>query len=76
MTDQTYQKFLHHWERVVDLPPQTMGSFTPYYKKVARFAKTMPWPLFVLLSIIIVVCIYGLLGSAVSYVASLLQKGF
>lgn len=76
MTDTTYQKFVRRWEEVTDLPPQTLGPLTPYYKALVARLKVMPWPLLVLVSLVTVVGLYLLLGSAITLVVTLLQKGF
>lgn len=72
----TYQKFVKRWEEVTDLPPQTVGPFTPYYKVITRRLKVMPWPLLVISSLFIVVSLYLILGSAITLLVSLLQRGF
>jgi len=72
----TYQKFLKHWEEVIDLPTQSLGPVTPYYKMVTRHLKVMPWPLFVLGSTLIVVGLYYLLGPSIVRLVSILQRGF
>ena len=76
MTDVIYKKFVRRWEEVTDLPPQTVGLLTPYYKIITRRLKVMPWPLLVLSSVCIVIALYVILGSAVTLIVSLLQKGF
>ncbi len=76
MKSTTYQKFVRRWEEVTDLPPQTVGPLTPYYKAITRRLKVMPWPMLVLTSVLLVVGIYLLLGSTVTFVVSLLQRGF
>ncbi len=76
MVDTTYQKFVRRWEQVVDLPPQTLGPFTPYYKRLVRRLKVMPWAILIGISIVIVGALYLLLGSAVTFLVSLLQRGF
>lgn len=76
MTNTTYQKFVRRWEEVTDLPPQTLGPLTPYYKALVARLKVMPWPLLVLVSLVTVVGLYLLLGSAITLVVTLLQKGF
>lgn len=72
----TYQKFVKRWEEVTDLPPQTVGPLTPYYKAITRRLKVMPWPLLVTTAVLFVLGMYLLLGSAVTFIVSLLQKGF
>lgn len=76
MSDLAYQKFLHRWEQVTDLPPQTVGPFTPYYKHAVKRLKVMPWPALVGISLIGVVAAYFLIGSAITMLVSILQRGF
>ncbi|MCX6793850.1 MAG: hypothetical protein NTY06_01975 [Candidatus Gottesmanbacteria bacterium] len=76
MTDTTYRKFVKRWEEVTDLPPQTVGPLTPYYKALVRRLKVMPWPVLVLGSVVIVVGLYLLIGSAITLLVSILQRGF
>ena len=75
-TDITYEKFLRRFEEVLDLPPQRLGVFTPLYKSFVRRVKVMPWPWFLLVSIVIVFGVYMLVGSTITLLVSLLQKGF
>lgn len=76
MADSTYQKFVRRWEEVTDIPPQTLGPLTPYYKRVTRRLKVMPWPVFVASSILVVIALYMLLGSAITFLVTILQRGF
>lgn len=76
MRSTTYQKFVKRWEEVTDLPPQTVGPLTPFYKALARRLKVMPWPALVIGSIIVVIGLYLLIGSAITFLVSILQKGF
>jgi hypothetical protein len=76
MSDLLYDKLLKRWEEVTDLPTQQLGPFTPVYKAVTKRLKVMPWPLLVLISIAVVVAIYVILGSAVTFLVSILQRGF
>jgi hypothetical protein len=76
MKSTTYQKFVKRWEEVTDLPPQTVGPLTPFYKAIARRLKVMPWPALVLCSLVLVIALYLVLGSAVTLLVSLLQRGF
>ena len=75
-TDVTYQRFVERWKQVMELPPQTLGPFTPFYKRLTKRLKIMPWPIFLLLSLILVIGLYLLLGSAITLLVSLLQRGF
>lgn len=76
MTDAMYQRFVKRWEEVTDLKPQTVGPFTPYYHGIVKRLKVMPWPALVLVAVCLVVGIYILIGSAVTILTSVLQKGF
>jgi hypothetical protein len=76
MKDALYGKFVKRWEEVTDLPPQTVGPLTPFYKKAVTRLKVMPWPLLVIGSLLTVVCLYLLIGSTVTLLVSILQKGF
>jgi hypothetical protein len=72
----TYQKFVKRWEEVTELPPQTMGPLTPYYKKAVTRLKVMPWPALVIGSLVVVIGLYLLLGSTITLLVSILQRGF
>jgi hypothetical protein len=76
MSDALYHKFVKRWEEVTDLPPQSLGPLTPYYKDVVRRLKIMPWPVLLVAAIIMVTCIYLIVGSTISLIVSILQKGF
>lgn len=76
MKDATYQKFVARWEEVMDLPPQTLGPLTPFYKALIRRLKVMPWPYFVLTAAGFVLALYFLIGSAITLLVTLLQRGF
>lgn len=72
----SYHKFLKHWQEVVDLPIQNVGPLTPYYKMLSRRLKVMPWPVFVIISALIVIGLYYLLGPSIVRLVSILQRGF
>jgi hypothetical protein len=76
MADTTYKKFVKRWQEVTDLPPQNVGPFTPAYQKVVKRLKVMPWPALAILSLGVVFLIYIVLGSAITLIASILQRGF
>jgi len=76
MTDAIYQKFIHRWEEVTDLPPQTLGVLTPYYKKVTRRLKVMPWFVFVGISLVSIIGLYLLFGTTITLLVTILQRGF
>ncbi len=75
-SDMTYEKFLRRFEEVLDLPPQRLGIFTPLYKTLVKKIKVMPWPWFLLVSAVVVFGVYMLVGSTITLLVSLLQKGF
>ena len=76
MTDTLYTKFVKRWEEVTDLPPQTVGPLTPYYKRLVARLKVMPWPMLVVGSVVVVIGLYLLFGSALTILVSVLQRGF
>lgn len=76
MKTDTYRRFVKRWEEVTDLPPQTVGPLTPLYKAIVRRLKVMPWPALVLCSLVVVIGLYLLIGSAITLLVSLLQRGF
>lgn len=76
MSDAFYRKFQKKWNEVTDLPPQTVGPFTPYYKMVTKRLKVMPWPILGISALLLVIGLFVLFGSAITRIVSLLQKGF
>lgn len=76
MKDLTYQKFMKRWEEVTDLPPQSLGPLTPLYKFITKRFKVMPWPWFVVVSLVFAMGLYVLFGSSITRLTSILQKGF
>lgn len=76
MDDLLYKKFVKRWESVINLPPQTLGPLTPLYKMVVQRLKVMPWPLLLAVSLGIALGLYLLLGSAVTFLVTILQRGF
>lgn len=76
MTDALYQKFVKRWEEVSELPPQTLGPLTPYYKMVVKRLKVMPWPYFVAVSVVVVLGLYLIIGTTLTFLVSILQRGF
>ncbi len=76
MTDALYEKFVQRWEEVTDLPPQTVGRFTPWYKAFVKHVKIMPWPVLVVFSVVIVGGLYILSGSTITLLVNILQRGF
>jgi len=76
MKDALYERFQKRWMETTDLPPQTVGPFTPYYKMVTKRLKVMPLPILILLSLGVIIALFFLLGSGVTFLTSLLQRGF
>ncbi|MBI5620191.1 hypothetical protein HY949_00240 [Candidatus Gottesmanbacteria bacterium] len=76
MNDLTYKKFVTRWEEVMDLPVQTLGPLTPAYKMIIRRLKVMPWPYFALMAAMVVFALYFLIGSTITLLVTLLQRGF
>lgn len=76
MKNDTYRRFVRRWEEVTDLPPQTVGPLTPFYKALVRRIKVMPWPVLVICSLLSVIGLYVFIGSAITLLVSILQKGF
>lgn len=74
--DVLYQKFVHRWQEVTDLPTQRIGPLTPAYKEIAKRLKVMPWPMLVLTATLLVAGLYFLLGYGITFLVTLLQKGF
>lgn len=76
MTDLVYKNFVKRWEEVTEIPPQTLGPLTPYYKRLSKHLKVMPWPLLVFVSFLVALGLYFVLGSTITFLVTLLQKGF
>ncbi len=70
------QAFLNRWKETTDIPVQTVGPFTPYYKEVTKRLKVMPIPALIAISVIIVGVLVYLFGSSITKLVSLLQRGF
>jgi hypothetical protein len=76
MADPLYTKFVQRWQEVTDLPPQRIGRFTPAYKLIVSKLKVMPWPVLLSGSVLTVIGLYFVLGTAITFLVSLLQRGF
>ena len=76
MSDKTYKAFVNRWKETTELPTQTVGPFTPLYKRVIKFVKSMPMSAIVGISILFVLTLFFLLGSTIPSVVSVLQRGF
>jgi len=76
MTDKLYERFQKKWNDVTELPPQTVGPFTPYYKMITKRLKVMPIPMLIIISSILIILLFFLLGSGITFLTTLLQRGF
>jgi len=76
MTDALYERFQKKWDETMELPPQTVGPFTPYYKMVTKRLKVMPIPILLLMSAVLIVILFYILGSGITFLTSVLQRGF
>lgn len=76
MKDAFYERFQKKWNETTDLPPQTVGPFTPYYKMVTKRLKVMPIPILLLISIVLIIVLFFILGSGITFLTSILQRGF
>ncbi len=76
MSDVIYRKFVKRWEEVTDLPPQTLGPLTRPYKRLTKRLKVMPWPWLVVASVFLVAGLYFFVGPAITFLVTLLQRGF
>jgi len=76
MKDALYERFQKKWDETTDLPPQTVGLLTPYYKMVTKRLKVMPIPVLVLISVILIITLFFIFGQGVTFITSILQRGF
>lgn len=76
MKNVAYKNFVKRWEEVVDLPVQTIGPFTPAYKALVKRLKVMPVYALGFFALLCVAGLYVLFGSAIVFIAGILQKGF
>lgn len=76
MKDTAYSQFVDRWKEVTDLPPQRVGPMTPVYKKITMHLKVMPWPVLVAGGVVFAVGLYVIFGSAITFLVSILQRGF
>lgn len=74
--DKLYQNFYKKWEEVTALPPQTVGPFTPLYKRTIPLFKIAPWRVLIPIAVFLTVAGALLHDATAVQVASLLQRGF
>lgn len=75
-SDPLYQKFMQKWDEVTELPPQTIGPFTPMFKRTAPYFKVAPWRVLIPLSFLFAVGIALVFEMTTVQLVSLLQRGF
>lgn len=75
-TDRLYQQFIKQWDEVTDLPPQSLGPLTPFYKRAVRLVKVDPWKIVVPIVFILVAFLFLTLDVTAPQIASILQYGF
>lgn len=75
-SDPLHDNFMRRWEEVTELPPQTVGSFTPMYKRTVRHFKVDPWRILMPVSFLIATAIALILEVTAVQIANILQRGF
>jgi len=75
MTDQSFEIIQTKWKEIIDLPPQRLGWLTPAYHNMVKPLKVMPWPVFIVVSLVVVGSICIVLGTAIVKLVSILQRG-
>lgn len=74
--DKLYGLLLQRMHEVAVVPPQTVGPFTPMYKRVVPKLKWQPWRSVAVFSFFLAALLYLFFGVRVVHLASLLQYGF
>lgn len=74
--DLLYHKFYTRWEEVTLLPSQTVGPFTPLYKRAVPFLKNAPWRILIPFALVLVTAVILLLEVTAVQITSLLQQAF
>lgn len=73
--DPLYARFVQKWDEVTEVPPQTVGLLTPFYKRTVPYFKYAPWRIMVPFAFVTAVSIALLLEFTATQIASWLQKG-
>lgn len=76
MTDETYRHVLERWNKTRELPEQRLGPFTDAYHRVAFRLKIMPWVIFGIGALVVIVIIKLGLHFSLTSITSILQRGF
>jgi hypothetical protein len=74
--DKLYHLLVSKMQEASVVPPQEVGIFTPFYKKIVPQLKIYPWKLAIIFSIISAFMLYFLFGKSLIKAVSLLQIGF
>jgi hypothetical protein len=74
--DKTYDLLLQKMHEVADLPQQTMGPLTPFYRTVIPYVKESPWRFFAAGSLLFSIALYVVFGALIVRLVSILQHGF
>lgn len=76
MKNELFERFQTKWNETTELPPQTVGVFTPYYKMMTKRLKVMPIPLLIVCSLVIIITLFFIFGTGITFLTSVLQRGF
>lgn len=74
--DKFYPILVSKMNQLAAVPPQTVGPFTPLYKKLTSQFKVFPFKSLLLVSFLSVIFAYLIFGHRLVKLASLLQFGF
>lgn len=74
--DKIYKLLKEKMYTVSSLPPQEIGSLTPYWKKFASFVKHKPIKTVMFGASVSSLILWFLLGTALIQLVSILQYGF
>lgn len=74
--DKFYLKLKEKMDLVFSVPPQNLGVFTPYWKKVIPIVKKVPFPLLTLTGLVSTIILWLLLGTLLVQLVTILQNGF
>ena len=74
--DKLFAKLVVKMHQVSVVPPQTVGPFTPLYKKISVQLKYFPFRALLPLSLFFILFAYLMLGTKLVKLAELLQTGF
>lgn len=74
--EKLYRLLLERMQEVAMVPPQTVGPFTYFYKRLVPGLKFHPWKITALVSFMFAVFFYLVFGVRLVRLVSLLQFGF